>query len=400
MSPQARVAQQRPVARPGLPQRPIARPGLVPTPTSAQPVLVRKAVPAFTIGPVKPVGERFINVMVYGPYGHGKTTFAASAEGEASMRDVLFINAESGDMSLTGHRSLDIITINKYDQLARIFEFLTLHCRLRDSGETGRLLELERELKASPVSVEDQTGTPDPNRTWFEEQRLRTGKPMGEPYLYRTVVLDSISELHKYLIYKFTGVDIGRTKLDEEIEKMEEWQPAQELFRLLIRSFRDLPMNSIFVAAESIEPDRRNKVRNPHAGQSLPKLAGQMAGDVAGFIDIVGYLVREITGGETHRYLYLGAGYEGWISKHRFENLPNLEYVEDPTLSSLIDLARKDAEHNGASQSNTGTAVRAVTPSHHATGASASNASHEPNSRRHAPNSSTRAGRGGATLRG
>lgn len=320
----------------------------------------RKAIKAFKIVPVKPVGLRKINMMVYGPYGHGKTTFATSAVDIASMNDVLFLNAESGDMSITNRRGLDIINISNYDQLARIFEYLTLHCKWRDEGNWEKLLEYELELKNTIVEKEDQTGEFDPERTWFEEQRIRTGKPMDEPYLYRTVILDSLSELHKYLVYKWTGIDVGTTKLDEEIEKMENWQQAQEQFRLLIRSFRDLPMNVIFVSAEAIEPNERNKKKNPHAGQSLPKLAGQMAGDVAGFIDIVGYLYREIVpGGDTHRYLYLGAGYEGWISKHRFENLPDLEYVEDPTLTSILDLARKDAENNGTSEARPNPAVSA-----------------------------------------
>jgi hypothetical protein len=323
----------------------------------------RKAVQPFSIGPVKPIGERWLNMMVYGPYGQGKTTFAASAEDVPTMRDVLFINAESGTMSLTGRRSLDTIDINKYDQLARIFEYLTLHCKWRDEGNTDKLLEYERRLKSGVIEPENQTQPVTLGRTWFEEQRIRIGKPMDEPFRYKTVILDSISELHKYLVYKFTGVDIGRTKLDEEIEQMESWQVAQEMFRLLIRSFRDLPMHTVFVSAEAIEPAERNKRRNPHAGQALPKLAGQMAADVAGFIDIVGYLNREIEpGGDTHRYLYLGAGYEGWISKHRFENLPDLEYVDNPTLASLIDLARKDAEHHGTSQARASSPSSPVSP--------------------------------------
>lgn len=309
------------------------------------------AAPPFQITPVRPVGERLLNFMVYGPYGHGKTTFAASADDVPSMRDVLFINAESGDMSLTGRRTLDIININKYTQLARIFEYLTLHCQWRDEGNTAKLLEYERQLKATVIPEDQQTQPSTPGRTWFEEQRLRTGKPMDEPYLYRTVILDSISELHKYLVYKYTGVVIGTTKLDQEVERMEEWQPAQELFRLLIRSFRDLPMNVGFVSAEVIQdPDRKKGEKHAKA---LPKLAGQMAGDIAGFIDIVGYLVREIgKDGETTRKLYLGAGYEDFLSKHRFENLPDLDYVEDPTLASLIDLARKDAQYNGTRDSS------------------------------------------------
>jgi len=344
----------------------------------------RRTVAPFRMGPVKPVKLRKINAMFYGQYGHGKTTLAATALDVPEMLDVLFIAAEPGDMSLTDRRGLDIITINKYDQLARIFEFLVLHCKWRDeylsptatvpevTQALGKLLAQESELKSTIIPVEDQTEPAEEGRTWFVEQRLRVGKDLDEPYLYNTVIIDSLSEVHKYLVYKFTGVNIGQTKLDEEIERMEDWQVAQEMFRLLIRSFRDLPMNSIFVAAEAIEPAERNKKRNPHAGQALPKLAGQAAADVAGFVDIVGYLQREIDpGGETKRYLYLGAGYEGWISKHRFENLPDLEFIENPTLTQLIDLARKDKEAHGSNVTGAFPPSSFVSPRRDATGTAA-----------------------------
>lgn len=339
---------------------------------SAPKAVARVATPTPTLGapfqivPVRSVLRRFINAMIYGPYGHGKTTFVGSADDVPSMRDVLFINADSGTMSLTDKRTMDFIDINNYDQLARIFEYLVLHCYYRDQVPMNKekLLEMEREYKATRVEVEDQTGEPDPDRTWFVEQRLRSGKPLDEPYVYRTVILDSISELHKYLVYKFTGVDIGTHPLDEEVEKMESWQPAQELFRLMIRSFRDLPMNSLFVCAEEIgsrsESDRK-KGRKP--GVAYPKLAGAMAGDLAGFLDIVGYLEREIVEGGTHRYLYLAAGYEGWISKHRFQNLPDLEYVDDPTLLKLIELSRKDAEAHGTDNQISAAAVSTLASS-------------------------------------
>lgn len=329
----------------------------------------RKAVEPFQITPVEPVDQRWLNMLIYGEYGHGKTTFAGSALDVPSMNDVLFINADSGTMSLTGRRSLDTININKYKQIARIFEYLNLHCMWRDQGNTEKLLEHERRLKATVIPVSDQTEPVEEGRTWFEEQRLRVGKPMDEPFMYRTVVVDSLSEVYKYLIYLFTGVDIGKTKLDEEIERMEEWQSAQEMFRLFIRSFRDLPMHSILVSAQTIvDPDRKKGER--HA-KILPKLAGQMAGDVAGFIDIVGYLERtqDKEGGFTRR-LYLGAGYEGWISKHRFTNLPDLEYVENPTLTSLIELSRKDAEY-GTSDTLVVEGRRPVPSAVHASGSAA-----------------------------
>lgn len=331
---------------------------------------------AFQMGPVQPVGRRFINMMLYGGYGFGKTTFAGSADDVASMRDVLFVNADSGTMSLTSRTTMDFVDVSHYDQVARIYEFLVIHIYWRDQLLTNpeeakkQLLDLEKEFKANAIPIEDQIvlddWPADPERTWFVEQRLRSGRPMDEPFIYRTVIFDSLSEIHKYLVYKFTGVDLNVVDLSEEVEKMESWQPAQELFRLFIRSMRQLAINSIFVCAEEMgtrnESDRK-KGRRP--GVAYPKLAGQMAGDVAGFVDIVGYLDKEVDeeGGKTKRYLYLGAGYEGWISKHRFENLPDLDYLEDPTISSLLDLARKDAEAHGTSGTRSSSPVVTVAPS-------------------------------------
>lgn len=295
---------------------------------------------------MRSVEGRPINMMIYGPYGHGKTTFAASAEDVESAQDVLFINADSGTMSLTNRRNLDTIDINTYKQYARVYEYLVRHCHYRDQNpmDVESMLREEIELKSWVVPLEEQVEPKEEGRTWFYEQRLRSGRSIDEPYVYRTVMIDSLSEIHKYLVYQFTGVEIGKTKLDEDVERMEEWQVAQEMFRTGIRSFRDLRMNVIFVCAEQLmEPDRKKGRRH---SMSLPKLAGQAAADVAGFIDIVGYLERTIDEGGAIRRLYLGAGYEGWISKHRFENLPDLEYLENPTFASLLLLAQEDAQKN------------------------------------------------------
>lgn len=385
-----------------------AQSGPLPTPTEApeptgkvaKALAGRRAITAFKIEPVKSVLHRFINMLVYGPYGHGKTTYGASAVHVPEMCDVLLINAESGDMSLTAHRTLDVINVKNWKQVARIVEYLFLHVRLRDEATPeayAELLEMEMELKSYIVPLDDQTldanGEKDPERTWFVEQRLRTGKPMDEPYLYRTVTIDSISEIYRLLIYSYTGVDIEKTKLDEELEKMEEWPSAQDRFRLFVRQFRSLEANVIFVAAEQVEPAEKNKKRNPRAGQALPKLAGQMASEVAGFIDIVGYLVREeeedANGKKVFkRYMYLGAGYELWISKHRFENLPDLEYLPDPSLTTLLELARKDAEADGTSFPRPEEADRkSVTPNRNSASPAAANSRR---TARHAARSSRR----------
>lgn len=318
----------------------------------------------FQIGPVLPIHIRPINAMFYGDYGFGKTTLAASAEDVPSMRDVLFINTDEGTMSITSRRTMDFIRQTAYDQIARIFEYLSLHCYYRDQRPRNieKLLEYERDLKSYVVPMEDQTVTDDfpadPERAWFVEQRLRSGKPMDEPYIYNTVIIDTLTELHRLLIYKFVGIDLNKVKLDEQVEVMDEWREAQEMFVTMIRAFKTLPMHTIFLASMAIEPSERNKRRNPKAGQMLPKMPGKAPGEVASLIDIVGFLEKTIQtpeegGGETRR-LFLAAGYADWISKHRFENMPGLEFIDNPTMQKLIDIAKEDASY-GSGQPNSNT---------------------------------------------
>lgn len=336
----------------------------------------------FVIGPVLPIHIRPINAMFYGDFGFGKTTLAVSAEDVPSMRDVLFINTDEGTMSITSRRTMDFILMTAYDQIARIFEFLSLHCYYRDQRPRNneKLLEYERELKAYVIPLEDQTITDDypadPERTWFVEQRLRNGKPMDEPYIYNTVIIDTLTELHRLLIYKFVGIDLNKVKLDETVEEMTEWREAQELFVTMIRAFKTLPMHTIFLASMATEPSERNKRRNPRAGQMLPKMPGKAPGEVASLVDIVGFLEKTINtpeegGGETRR-VYLAAGYADWISKHRFENMPDLEYVDvdrvnDPNyvpfMQKLIDIAKEDAQHGTSEARSSSQLVTVASPS-------------------------------------
>lgn len=369
----------------------------------------------FTIGPVLPIHIRPINAMFYGDYGFGKTSMAASADDVPSMRDVLFINTDEGTMSITSRRTMDFVWMTAYDQIARIFEFLALHCYYRDQRprNNAKLLEYEMELKSYIVPVEDQTVTDDypadPERTWFVEQRLRTGKPMDEPYIYNTVIIDTLTELHRLLIYKFVGIDLNKVKLDEAVEAMDEWREAQEMFVTMIRAFKTLPMHTIFLASMATEPSERNKRRNPRAGQMLPKMPGKAPGEVASLVDIVGFLEKTINtpeegGGETRR-VYLAAGYADWISKHRFENMPDLEYIDVdrvnvtgyvPFMQKLINIAKEDAQHGSSTARISSQLVTVAAPSDSSPVAAASYGSRNANA---ASGGSGRAGRGNGVRR-
>lgn len=277
--------------------------------TENQPKPVASPTPITAFQITQPeTGPNWIKALIYGPYGAGKTTFAASAAEVPAMQRVLFVDAESGSMSLSG-MDIDVVRINKYSQLARIYEFLRLHCRWRDSGETDKLRQLE--------------------------ERFRGPIPSGvEPKQYNTVVIDSLTEVQKYCMYSLLNIEFTteNIKLDNVVDtpQFKEWGESAEMIRLLIRSFRDLPMHVIFVCSEQEKDDENRVIRRPN-------LPGKLAGESQGFFDVVGYLRSAVTNeGEVARRLYLRAG-PNFVAKHRFRGV-DAAHLDNPTMTSLLEL--------------------------------------------------------------
>lgn len=277
----------------------------------ATPPVAKVAAPAFRIETPETTAN-YIKALVYGPYGAGKTTFASSAVDVPEMGRVLFVDAESGSMSLGG-LDLDVVRINKYNQIARIYEFLRLHVRYRDANNDEELSKLQTRFRGEL-------------------------KPGEKPYRYNTVVVDSLTEVQKYCMYALLGVDFssGSMRLDQvnETPQFKEWGENAEQIRLLIRSFRDLPMHVIFVCSEQEKDDEAKVLRRPN-------LPGKLAGEIQGFFDVVGYLRSLTTDEGVMRRLYLRAG-NNFVAKHRFRGV-DAAYLDNPTLASLLDL-RKQAK--------------------------------------------------------
>src|SRR5262252_7280959 len=74
---------------------PTARPIEVP-----RAAIVATSTPPFRISPRRNAGDRWLKMLVYGPYGVGKSTLAGSSVDVTGMRDVLMVDAESGDLVL------------------------------------------------------------------------------------------------------------------------------------------------------------------------------------------------------------------------------------------------------------------------------------------------------------
>ena len=278
------------------------------------PKAAKPAAPAFKIESAKK-RKRFGNYLFYGDYGVGKTTLAASASEVPEMKNVIFINAEAGDESIK-HLDIDIVNISNYSQFARVHEYLRLHCKYRDAwlndkdkGAYDKLVQYEATLKGA--EVED----------------------VGEPTIYHTVVIDSLTEVQKYCMYQLLGIQVGEWALDMAPDSPEwgEWNRSAEMIRLLVRTFRDLPLHTIFVCGQASEQDHQKKYHRQ------PLLPGKLANEVQGFFDVVGYMVAGPTeGGEMHRRLWITPG-ETYRAKHRFVGFDG-KYIDHPSMADLAKL--------------------------------------------------------------
>jgi hypothetical protein len=277
--------------------------------------------PPFVLGrPASTTRSRhFLKALLYGVYGAGKTTLAATSWDVEDMRDVLFVDAEAGELALEDWMLDDVVRISSYPQLARIFEYLRLHCRFRDEGNDEELAKLESRLRGRAVSPQDARK-------------------------YYTVVIDSLTEVQTYLMYQLLNVDLGQWALDitPDSPEYKEWGQSSEMIQLLVRSFRDLPMHVIFVCSEQEVTDDKSRLIK------RPNLPGKLAGKVQGFLDLVGYLDTAVDNeGTIRRRLWLQPGRATFQAKHRFRNL-DVKYIDDPTLKKLIDL-NKEMDNNARS---------------------------------------------------
>lgn len=263
----------------------------------------KRALP-FVIKSTK-ASQDWLKMLVYGNYGTGKTTLAASAQDVPGMGDVIFIDAESGSMSLSDRDDIDSINITNYSQFARVYEYLRLHCRARDADDVNALVKLESTYKGIQVSPKNVKR-------------------------YRTVVIDSITEVQKYCMYQLLNMEVGDYELDMEPQAAQfaEWGKAAEMIRLLVRSFRNLPMHVIIVAAEqSTEDETKRQLKSP----ALP---GKLSKEIQGFLDVVAYLYAASTDQGMRRRLYLEPG-KTFDAKSRAQWIKEA-YIDEPTMSLVM----------------------------------------------------------------
>ena len=254
--------------------------------------------------------KSYVKIQIYGEYGTGKTTLAGTAQDVPDMANVINIDAEGGNKVLANRGDIPSVNVRDFDTFSNVYDYLKAHCLFRDNDDVDNLKLSEAHFRSI------------------------NAKDIKAPRIYNTVIIDSLSEVARYCMYKLMGVDIENTKLNEVPLRPEyaEWNSRQEMMLLLVRKFRDLPMHVIFVCSRQWDKDEFN--RRFYA----PNIQGKLGNEIQGFMDHVGYYTLETDAEtkETHRYLMLQPG-NTFQAKSRFVNFKD-SYLTDPVFGDIYDL--------------------------------------------------------------
>lgn len=226
------------------------------------------------------------------------------------MRDVLMIDAEAGDLTLAttddkasilACEHTDVVRVSTFKELARVHEYLKLHCKLRDDGNLEELKKLEQRL-------------------------FKDFNPDSPPRQYRTVIIDSLTEVETFSMYQLLGIS-DLTRLDEETQSPEwgEYKKNNTQILRLVRSFRDLPMNIIMTAAATYTQDEFKRF------VYQPSLTGKLSKQVQGFMDIVGFLVV-VEDNNRRMFVQPSAKYDAKNRLSRFKGT----HFDNPTVLSIL----------------------------------------------------------------
>ncbi|PWA11098.1 hypothetical protein DCC39_10390 [Pueribacillus theae] len=216
----------------------------------------------------QPERAEALKILIYGPSGVGKTTFYDG------IKDALILDVEDGTTSLQKK------------------------AEMRKNGT--RIFQLE---------------------SWEDLQGIFQLIQQGE-LSFTNIVLDSVTEIQE-LCKDHVLATQDRRRVSPETPSQQDYGVISERMRRMLRNFRSLDSNIIYIARE-----RYLKDESTGEERVRPDVSGKLQDDLPGAMDIVGYMVSK--GGDRK----IGFDLEGkWLAKDRTNRLEKL--MEDPTWDKM-----------------------------------------------------------------
>jgi hypothetical protein len=157
---------------------------------------------------------------------------------------------------------------------------------------------------------------------------------------YGTVVIDTISELAKLAMRELMiETHEANPRQNKYVPSQREYLINGEQMREIIRAYRDLPCNVIFCCHSGDAKD------NSNVSTFFPQFSGKLRHEIAGFIDIVGYMTADVTSmgddAEAERFMQV-VKTKRVSAKDRTNALGN--GVENPTMPAILEAIEKDGK--------------------------------------------------------
>lgn len=227
----------------------------------------------------------WLNFLVYGEPGVGKTYLAGTAQDHALTKPIIFLDIEGGTVTLRKRKDLDVIQVRSIDEIVEIHNDL----RVNNNG------------------------------------------------YYKTCIIDSLSELADLDMRDVMRQMVreaqarGKTR-DPDVPDKREWGIVRTHMRKIVRAFKDLEMNTLMTALSLKEKDDTTG-----AVTLYPQLAGKLKTEIPGFFDVVGYMYADARGEAITRTVQFQKT-QRITAKDRTASFGG--FLEDPSIPMMMDMLK------------------------------------------------------------
>lgn len=188
---------------------------------------------------------QYLNLLVYGEPGAGKTYLCGTAQDSEDTRPLLFLDVEGGSMTLRRRPDVDVIQIRSMQEI----------------------IDVSNEL-------------------------------FKNPGYYKTLAVDSLTELQKLdlmtVVKDYKRSSSTPDRIDEDVPDQRSWGKSGVRIGRIVRFLKDLPINTIMTCLLATEWEKDDKNRDTDTVKLFyPALPGKLRSEIPGYFDVVGYLKAE-----------------------------------------------------------------------------------------------------------